>query len=350
MVMRFEIAVHEQRICMRTDLSQQPTLDEKPQVVVDRGERNRWNAAPDRGVNVFWGIVSVGSDDGLVDHLTLVCDRQTVLRGQLTELFMGKAHDYRMIMIIKRTRAVSTEIFPLTSKTAGDRKTRPSLLGHRAHTRKSSSRTRPPTPAIPGCVALPAAPVPARLGPGRRRHPGHRLRRRPGRPGQPHRRRLHRPGRPAHRTARRDCRRPHRRRPGPTRQGPGQSRALSPRIVPCRTLTLSACRLSSGHVFVTVFEQDHSSERTVAISRQPVPQTPGGRRRPRAAPAWPEWMDDPAYLAGRAGDEDPVGGLDLDEDPETSRRRRWIPGSWRPRRRRVTASRPGRRRCWPGRG
>jgi hypothetical protein len=36
----------------------------------------------------------VESDDGLIDHLTLVRDRQTVLHGQLTELFMGEAHDY----------------------------------------------------------------------------------------------------------------------------------------------------------------------------------------------------------------------------------------------------------------
>ena len=116
--MRFEIAVHAQRGRMRSDLSQQPTLDEKPQIVVDRGERNGWNATSDRGVNAFWGMVSVGSDDGLIDHLTLVRDRQTVLRGQLTELFMGEAHDYRMRMIIKRPRAVSTEIFPVTSKRA----------------------------------------------------------------------------------------------------------------------------------------------------------------------------------------------------------------------------------------
>jgi hypothetical protein len=60
----------------------------------------------------FWGMVSVGSDDGLIDHLTLVRDRQTVLRGQLTELFMGEAHDYRIRMIVKRPGAVSTEIFP----------------------------------------------------------------------------------------------------------------------------------------------------------------------------------------------------------------------------------------------
>ena len=49
-VMRFEVAVHAQRGRMRRDLSQQPTLDEKPQIVVDGGERNRRNAAPDRGV------------------------------------------------------------------------------------------------------------------------------------------------------------------------------------------------------------------------------------------------------------------------------------------------------------
>jgi hypothetical protein len=44
----------------------------------------------------------VRSDDGLIDHLTLVRDRQTVLRGQFTELFMGEAHDYRMRIIIKQ--------------------------------------------------------------------------------------------------------------------------------------------------------------------------------------------------------------------------------------------------------
>ncbi|HJZ27618.1 MAG TPA: DUF222 domain-containing protein, partial [Streptosporangiaceae bacterium] len=32
-------------------------------------------------------------------------------------------------------------------------------------------------------------------------------------------------------------------------------------------------------------------------------------------PPWPDWMDDPAYLAARPGDEDP-GGLGLDEDPD----------------------------------
>jgi hypothetical protein len=123
MMMRFEIAVHEQRGRMRSDLAQQPALDEKPQIVVDRGERNGWNATSDRGVNVFWGMVSVGSDDGFIDHLTLVRDRQTVLLGQLTEMFMGGAHNYRIRTSIKRPRAVSTEIFPLTSKKAVGRKT-----------------------------------------------------------------------------------------------------------------------------------------------------------------------------------------------------------------------------------
>src|SRR6266852_4873014 len=128
--MRFEIAVHAQRARMRSDLSQQPALDEKPEIVVDRSQRNGRNATPDRGVDVFRGIVSVGSDDGLIDHLTLMRDRQTVLRGQLTELFMGEAHDYRMRIIIKRPRAVSTEIFPVTSKRAGGSRTRLWLSCH----------------------------------------------------------------------------------------------------------------------------------------------------------------------------------------------------------------------------
>ena len=104
-VMRFEIAVHAQCGRMRSDLSQQPTLNEKPKIVVNGGERNRWNAAPDCSVNIFRGMVPVGRDDGLIDHLTLVRDRQTVLRGQLTEPFMSKAHNYRMRMIIKRPGA-----------------------------------------------------------------------------------------------------------------------------------------------------------------------------------------------------------------------------------------------------
>jgi hypothetical protein len=108
-VMRFEVAVHAQRGRMRSDLSQQATLDEQPKIVVDRSQRNGWNAPPHRAVNVFRGIVSVSSDDRLVDHLTLVRDRQPVLRGQLTELFMGLAHNYWMRIIIKEWRAVSTE-------------------------------------------------------------------------------------------------------------------------------------------------------------------------------------------------------------------------------------------------
>jgi Domain of unknown function (DUF222) len=49
-----------------------------------------------------------------------------------------------------------------------------------------------------------------------------------------------------------------------------------------------------------------------------MPQTPAPRdpRRddPRRVPPWPDWMDDPAYLASRPEDEDP-GDLEDDEDP-----------------------------------
>jgi len=46
----------------------------------------------------------------------------------------------------------------------------------------------------------------------------------------------------------------------------------------------------------------------------PTPPDPGRDEDPRPVPPWPDWMDDPAYLTLRAGDEDP-GDLDLD-DPD----------------------------------
>ena len=46
----------------------------------------------------------------------------------------------------------------------------------------------------------------------------------------------------------------------------------------------------------------------------PVSRDPGRDEDPRPVPGWPEWMDDPAYLAVRAADEDP-GDPELGEDP-----------------------------------
>jgi hypothetical protein len=48
------------------------------------------------------------------------------------------------------------------------------------------------------------------------------------------------------------------------------------------------------------------------MSETPIPQDPGRDEGP-----WPEWMDDPAYLASRAEDEDP-GDLDECEDPDNA--------------------------------
>jgi hypothetical protein len=108
-MMRFEIAIHPQGGSMGRDLSQQPRLDEKAQIVVDRGERHGRNATPHGGVNVLWRMVPVGSDHGLIDHLTLVGDRQTVLQGQFTELFMGEAHHLSNNNQYKPLRSLSTE-------------------------------------------------------------------------------------------------------------------------------------------------------------------------------------------------------------------------------------------------
>ena len=52
------------------------------------------------------------------------------------------------------------------------------------------------------------------------------------------------------------------------------------------------------------------------MSSEPVSQDPGRDEGPRPVPPWPDWMDDPAYLAMRAADTDP-GDLDLDlDDPD----------------------------------
>ena len=47
----------------------------------------------------------------------------------------------------------------------------------------------------------------------------------------------------------------------------------------------------------------------------PVPQDPGRDGSPQRVPSWPAWMDDPAYLASRAEDEDP-GDPDEHVDPD----------------------------------
>jgi hypothetical protein len=74
-MMRFEIAIHPQGGSMGRNLPQQSGLDEKPQIVVNRGERNRRNAPPHRSVDVFRRIMSMRGDDCLIDHLSLVRDR-----------------------------------------------------------------------------------------------------------------------------------------------------------------------------------------------------------------------------------------------------------------------------------
>jgi hypothetical protein len=51
------------------------------------------------------------------------------------------------------------------------------------------------------------------------------------------------------------------------------------------------------------------------MHQEPVPQDPGRDDDPARVPSWPDWMDDPAYLAARAADED-LGDLDEDEDPD----------------------------------
>jgi hypothetical protein len=51
------------------------------------------------------------------------------------------------------------------------------------------------------------------------------------------------------------------------------------------------------------------------MAETPVPQDPGRDESPSRVPSWPDWMDDPAYQAARAADDEP-GDPDEDEDPD----------------------------------
>jgi hypothetical protein len=69
---------------------------------------------------------------------------------------------------------------------------------------------------------------------------------------------------------------------------------------------------------------------------EPVPPDPGRDEDPRPVPPWPEWMDDPAYLALRAADEDPG---DPDQDPEDAPPPDVDPGELAAEAERITADR-----------
>ena len=51
------------------------------------------------------------------------------------------------------------------------------------------------------------------------------------------------------------------------------------------------------------------------MSETPASPAPGRDDNPGRVPPWPDWMDDPAYLAMQAADDGP-GGPDPAEDPE----------------------------------
>ncbi|HJY55281.1 MAG TPA: hypothetical protein VJ418_02765 [Streptosporangiaceae bacterium] len=81
---------------------------------------------------------------------------------------------------------------------------------------------------------------------------------------------------------------------------------------------------------------------------EPVPPDAGRDEDPRPVPPWPDWMDDPAYLALRAGDEDP-GDLGLD-DPDDDPPPDVAPGELATEAGGSPPRRPGRWRCWRRRG
>ena len=57
---------------------------------------------------------------------------------------------------------------------------------------------------------------------------------------------------------------------------------------------------------------------------EPVPQQPRRDENPRSAAAWPDWMDDPAYLALRAAGLAGIGPVDPDLEANTADRYQFV--------------------------
>ncbi len=100
--MGFEVAVHAQRGGMGRHLPQQSLFHEQPQIVVDRGERNRGYAPFDDRVDLFGRVVSGSSHDGFKYDLPLVRGSHAMLPGKLSKLLMTQMHDAWMRIIIKQ--------------------------------------------------------------------------------------------------------------------------------------------------------------------------------------------------------------------------------------------------------
>jgi len=98
--MRLKVAVNPQRRTVRSNLAQQPVLNEQPDILVNRRQRNRRNTAADVGVDLLRRIVSGGSYDGLVNNVPLVGRRKAELPGKIAELDVAYAHGNYMRMII----------------------------------------------------------------------------------------------------------------------------------------------------------------------------------------------------------------------------------------------------------
>jgi hypothetical protein len=92
-MVRLEIAFHQERGSMRTDFPQQSVFHEQSQVLVNRSQGDGWSPPPDFGVYILRRIVSRRGHYSLIDDLPLMRGSQSTLPGQFPKLLMSRGHE-----------------------------------------------------------------------------------------------------------------------------------------------------------------------------------------------------------------------------------------------------------------
>ena len=90
--MRFEIAIHPQSGRMRRDLTQEASLHEKTEIVVNGSQRNRRDSLLHGRIDLLGRVMPVRRDNRLVHYLALVRRGEAALPGKISELLMIKPH------------------------------------------------------------------------------------------------------------------------------------------------------------------------------------------------------------------------------------------------------------------
>lgn len=92
MMMGFKISFHQKRGGVGAYFPQQSVFYEQPQIVVNRSQRDGWSPATNFSIDGFGRVMSRRSHNGLVNHLALMCSRQSTLPSEFPELFVSRGH------------------------------------------------------------------------------------------------------------------------------------------------------------------------------------------------------------------------------------------------------------------